>query len=131
MASKIEISNVSKKADSIISFTVEITAHTDGTVESVATPFNLDGFIILAIVVPSATVAPQASYDIELQDENGVDIMGGALSNLSATDPAQAMPLFGTDFFAPRFVSGPLTIAMSGNNISGAKTALTLFIKDA
>lgn len=130
MASKVEFSNVSKCTDKINCFTVNITADNDGSVTEVTTPFNIDGYIILVEVIPDKALPPTDKYDMELKSSNGVDIMGTALTDLSSTVSSQQMPLFGTDFFAPRFVSGPLTISLTNNSINGGKTTVIIYIKD-
>lgn len=130
MASKVEFSNVSKCTDKIKCFTISIAADTDGSVTEVTTPFNIDGYIILVEVIPDKTLPPTTEYAMELKSSNGVDIMGTALSELSSTVSSQQMPLFGTDFFAPRFVSGPLTISLTDNSVNGGKTTAIIYIKD-
>ena len=130
MASKVEFSNVSKCTDKIKCFTISITANTDGSVTEVTTPFNIDGYIILVEVIPDEALPPTNEYTMELKSSNGVDIMGTALSDLSSSASSQQMPLFGTDFFAPRFVSGPLTISLTDNSVSGGKVTAIIYIKD-
>lgn len=79
---------------------------------------NINAFIVLAVTDPGAT-APTASYDITLEDENGVDAMGGALADRSATVSEQAMPLI-SGSPVPRLVSGTLTFKLANNSVNSA-----------
>jgi hypothetical protein len=125
MASEISIGNVVKEADDVYSFEADITAHTDGSVDSVATPFDIDGWVFLATTNPGAT-APTDEYSLALNDSEGIDVFGGELETRSESNSEQAAPKIGNTYGA-RFVSGPLTIAVSGNSVSGALIALKVY----
>jgi len=63
-----------------------LTSKSDGTLSGTANcQFELNGgYIHLVDVNPSATAAPTADYDCQLQNGLGIDLMGGALQNLPA-----------------------------------------------
>ena len=78
------------------------------------------GYVIRVVTVPDGTAAPTADYDITISDQDGADVMGGALTDRSATVGEQAVPLAGA---APvsMLVSGTLTVAVTaaGNEKEG------------
>jgi len=101
-------------------FRYEITWLADdatGAVDPIDIP-GVDAFLTLVVTDPGAT-APTTLYDITLNDEYGVDVMGGALVDRSATATEQAMPLI-AGCPVPRVVDGPLTFALTGNSINSA-----------
>ncbi len=128
MASSVVITYPVRLTDTVHKFTATITAHTNGTVTSVVTPFNIDGHVMHAETVPSAVTAPQDNYDLVLSNANGVDVFGAELNNRATATAQQAMPKIGNSY-GDRYVDGPLTIAMSGNNVNGAITVLTVYFK--
>lgn len=115
-----------KNAGSLFWQDCTITAHTDGTVTSETTDYAIDGIVTEFLVNPG-TPAPQAAYDMTVTDSQGVDITNAtALANLSATDSARARPnVGGTTRAVP--VQGPLTIAVSNNNVNGAVVLLRIY----
>ena len=60
-----------------------VTASSGGTF-TVITDHDINGWILKVQTDPGAT-APTGDYDIDLDDANGEDIMGGALEDRSAT----------------------------------------------
>lgn len=80
---------------------------------------NINAFVVLAVTDPG-TPAPTASYDVTLEDAAGVDIMGGALTDRSATLSEQAMPLI-SGSPVPRLVKGPLTFKLANNSVNSAQ----------
>jgi hypothetical protein len=122
-----DISNDVREANVI---TIAWTAHTDGTVTSTQSADKLYGYIALVVVDPG-TPAPQALYDVTLTDSTGIDVMGGALADLSATAGLQTMPIIGpsgTTAYAGRFIDSKLTFNLSNNNVSGAKGTVYIYL---
>jgi len=85
-----------------------------------ASGVNIDGIVILVEFIPSATVAPTASYDITLRNSQGIDILGdtavagseaydGVGANLSATVPTESQVLLNGNYGAIP-VMGTLTL---------------------
>jgi hypothetical protein len=110
--------------------TISFTAHTDGTVTATQSADKLYGYIALVVVDPGSP-APQALYDVTITDETGIDVMGGALADLSATVSLQTMPVIGpsgTTAYAGRFVDSKLTFNLSNNNVSGAKGTVYIYL---
>lgn len=79
---------------------------------------NLTAYIVLAVTNPGST-APTNNYDITIEDSEGVDVMGGALADRSATASEQAMPLI-SGSPVPRLVHGPLTFKLTDNLVNSA-----------
>ena len=80
------------------------------------------GYITSVETVPGGT-APTTLYDIVLRrgTSAGVDVMGGALANRSATLAEQEMPTVGT-FLAPfpRWINGTVYVAITNNSVSSS-----------
>jgi len=91
-----------------------------GNFTATATGASIDGMVILAETIPSATVAPTNLYDITLVNSSGIDVFGGALTNRSATVAEQTMPLQNANYTGVP-VMGPLTfdVTNAGNSKSG------------
>jgi len=103
------------------------TAHTDGSFTDYEITEVIDGEVFMVVTNPGAT-APQADYDIDLKDSDGVDIMGATLDDRSASGTEQAAPLVGAAY-CPRFVDGKLTLAISGNNVNGAVGVISIYVE--
>ncbi len=102
------------------------TAQSDnGAVTSTACT-SFKGWVFMATTDPGSP-APQAAYDITLSDSDGVDIFNAELTNRSASDSEQAIPKTGSAYYGARFINGALTMALSGNNVGGAKGALKIY----
>jgi hypothetical protein len=93
-----------------------------------ATPFNIDGWVMYVITNPGST-GPTDDYDITLTDDDGVDIMGGALLNRDITNSEQAAPLIATGYYRDRYVSGPLTLTITNNSVNNATTVVTIYYR--
>lgn len=74
------------------------------------------------------TTAPTTLYDITLKNSYGLDIMGGKLSNRSATVAEGTAPYDSVnDLFLTTPVAGPLTIAITNNIVNAATGTLTIY----
>jgi len=88
---------------------------------------SFKGWVFMASTDPDGTAIPQDQYDITLSDSDGVDIFGGELTNRSNTTSEHAVPVIGSSYYGARFVNGPLTMALSGNNVGSAKGVLKIY----
>lgn len=95
------------------------TAAADGSLTSVTTEESIDGYVYMVVTDPGTT-APQALYDLTLTDSYGLDIMGGALLDRSATVTEQAFPVLLTGVYGSRRVNGRLTLNLTNNNVNAA-----------
>ncbi len=87
----------------------------------------VDGYVFLVITDPDGTTAPTDQYDITLKDSNGVDIMGGEITNRSDTDSEQAVPKIDA-VYGSRWIDGIATLAITGNSVASAITVVKIFI---
>ena len=111
----------------VLTFTC--TAHSaNGGYSSTASTHPIDGYVIMAVTDPG-TVSPTASYDLTITDEDGEDIMGGALVNRSATATESAQPEIGGTAVISRRVNGLVTLAITGNSVNSAATEVKLYYR--
>ncbi|MDI6796117.1 MAG: hypothetical protein QMD09_04195 [Desulfatibacillaceae bacterium] len=90
----------------------------------------VNGIVLKVRTAPGAgAYSPTDAYDITLTDDVGLDIMGGALANRSATAVEWETPLAsdGSSLVeAP--VQGPLHINIASNSTPAATVTLRLYI---
>lgn len=70
-------------------------------------------------------VAPTADYNVTLEDSIGMDILGGAGADRSASATEWAMPLWGTETIPAPVVEG-LTLKVAGNSVVSAEGQIRL-----
>ena len=80
----------------------------------------------LAVTIPDGTTAPTANYDITIEDANGIDMMGGQLTNRSATAKEQVVPKIG-DVYGARLCSGIWTFKLANNAVNSAAGTCYLY----
>ncbi len=80
----------------------------------------IKGYFGYEVRVNPGVMAPQALYDIVINDFDGIDLAGGSLANLSATVSARVTPWFTVD--------GPIALTITGNNVNKAETAIKIFL---
>ena len=83
-----------------------------GSIPATASPY-IFGWVFTVEVLPGSP-APTNGYDLTLSNVNGIDVMEGALADLSDTTKTIKKP-------AACFVAGALTLAASGQSAAGAK----------
>lgn len=86
-------------------------------------------YCVLAGTVPGSGTAPSSNYDIQILDTYGIDIMGGQLSDRSATESQQARPQLCVNDYGPRPIAGELTFSLSGNSVASATGTCVLFFE--
>lgn len=98
-----------------------------GDVNSITHP--LEGTILRVVTVPDPTDQPTASYDVILEDEDGIDLLAGQGANRSNVSSEHVAPavLFtdgASTSIAPPVVSGDveLKISNAGNAKAGHVT---------
>jgi len=82
---------------------------------------------VLAVTDPGS-VAPTASYDIEIKDEYGVDVFGGELKDRHTINSEQTQPKIGADY-GPRLCAGTWTFNLSGNSVNSATGKCVLYFE--
>ena len=91
-----------------------------GNFTATATTQEINGMVLMAEHVPSATAIPTDQYDVVLNNDQGIDVFGGALGNLSNTTAGETMPLLNGNYTAIP-VMGTLTfdVTNAGNSKAG------------
>ncbi len=89
---------------------------------------QIKGRYILEVRTNPGSTAPQALYDIVLNDTDGIDLMGGNLANRSATASEAAPPAITTGVYWPRPIDGTLTLVITGNNVNSAVTVVKIIL---
>lgn len=87
----------------------------------------LGRYCVLGVTDPG-TPSPTDNYDITIEDEYGVDIFGGKLTNRHTTTAQQETPLIGGDY-GGRLCAGGLTFKLANNAVSLAKGKCILYFK--
>jgi len=89
---------------------------------------NINGLVLGVETLPSDASAPTASYDITLTNQYGLDIMGGALANRSATATEYIQPYNATEGgYVSMPVDGALTVAILGNSVTDASGEIIVY----
>lgn len=98
------------------------------TATSTETTARIAGYYLIEARTNPGATAPQALYDIVLNDTDGIDLMGGTLANRSATASERAIPALATGIYGGTSVDGILTLAITGNNVNSAVTVVKFFL---
>jgi hypothetical protein len=83
-------------------------------------------FCFLLETIPGSP-APTADYDIVVEDAYGVDVVGGAWVDRSATTPEQTAPSILSGIYGGRVCAGPWTFKVSGNSVNSATATAYLY----
>lgn len=82
---------------------------------------------LLDLVVNPGAVAPQAAYDVVVNDQNGHDVLEALGGNLSATVTSKAPIVYsGTGLHPSIDECDVLTLSISGNNVNSAATVVEI-----
>jgi len=73
---------------------------------------SIHGWVALVEVVPDSVAPPAAAFDIALNTQDGIDVLGGQGDQISVSAPSQFVPQVG-DGLGTRPVSGVLTFTCS------------------
>lgn len=125
MASVVTQSHTARGPIGCVTFAV--TAHTDGTVTDTVVTTKISGKLLALQTNPGAT-APQANYDIVINDQDGIDVLQGVGANRHTANSERAAIVYsGTAIHPCVAMSDTLTLAISGNNVNGALTSIKLY----
>ena len=110
--------------------TITCTAHTNGVFTTTSTG-PLEGYLVRATTNPGT--APTTDYDITLIDRTGADVMGGTLTDRSATVTETVVPKLhddGTDrVYGGVLIRGGLDVTIANNSVNSAVVVIYLFIE--
>lgn len=119
-----------KERNGIVDITLDWTADdTDGSVPETETGWDIAGILQKVTTNPGAT-APTDDYDIVLEDEDDVDVMGGAMANRDTANSEVAFPKepAGTVNLNGVAVRGTLTFKLTNNSVNSATGKVRLTI---
>jgi hypothetical protein len=122
----------------IKTFSITFTASADNatipnyTISTALTPTLMNymkGFWIYTVQTDPGSTGPTAAYDIVINDVHGMDIMGGALADRSATATENVFPKFNQSSASYAPLDGTtLVIAVSNNLVNSATSTLKFFL---
>jgi len=105
----------------------------DGSVPSTTTTATItaeiSGYDIVEVRTNPGTTAPTASYDIVLNDTDGIDLMGGSLANRSETASERAIPLMTTGVYGTTTIDSTVAMVLTGNSVHSATGTVKLFLE--
>ena len=120
---KIQVLGNQKK---VVTVTITADASTgaiaNGTLN--AATLGLEGWYLYTVETDPGSTAPQALYDLVINDANGFDVAGGLLANRSAT--VTELVNIGTASHGFPVMRGNWTIVGTGNNVNNATVVLYL-----
>lgn len=82
----------------------------------------IDGMVYMVLTDPDGSTVPTDNYDVTLKNSNGIDIMGGKLTDRDETNTEVERPyILSETSFTPFPVDGALTLAIAdaGNSKVG------------
>lgn len=89
--------------------------------------YNLYGYITRVVTNPGAT-APTANYDLTITDSDGIDLVGGALMNRSATASEEVVAKWSDQgVFGGKKVHGPIILTFTNNAVNSAIVVVTVY----
>lgn len=110
----------------VITFTCTADS-TDGTyLSTVSNDKDIEGYVFLVITNPGATGPTDDTTDIVLNDADGIDIMGGEMTDVDETDSEQFVPLINS-VFGSRYVKGVLTPVITNNAVNSAVIVISVY----
>lgn len=88
----------------------------------------LGRYCVLGVTDPDAGTPPTDNYDIEILDEYGCDIFGGALTNRDTANSEQAVPKINS-VYGGRLCAGVWTFKLTGNSVNDAEGKCVLYFE--
>lgn len=87
------------------------------------------GMCIAEVRTNPGGTAPTAAYDIVINDTDGIDLMGGALANRSATASERVVPaLNAVGTYGSTLIDGTLTLVITNNAVNSAGIVVKVFL---
>ena len=80
----------------------------------------------IMVVETNPDTAPTPAYDITLTNAGGIDVMGGALANLDASDTERTQALLNGNYGIAT-VYGRLTLNITNNSVNGASGTIKIY----
>lgn len=98
----------------------------DGSVPNTDTLESINGCVALVVTDPGST-APTDNYDIVLNDDFGVDIMGGELANRDTANTEQVVPKMDA-VYGCRPVYGKLQLQITNQSVSSGNGVVYIHV---
>jgi len=89
----------------------------------------INGLYITEVRTNPGTTGPADNYDITIKDTDGIDLMGGSLTDRDTTNSEAAIPAISSGVYQDRPIDGILSLTISGNTTNAASTAVKVFLK--
>lgn len=102
---------------------------TDGSVPN--TTLELSGTIERVVTNPGST-APTANYDIVIEDQDGIDVMQGALANRHTSNSEEVIPTkagSAASTFSKITVHGTHTFKLTNNSVASATGTVIIYMR--
>ena len=97
------------------------TTDASGNLTATDTAYPLEGYLMLVETDPDGSAAPTDNYDIVLNDANGLDVMGGALSDRDTANTEATMPKLNGSY---TMIPVPGTLEMDVTNAGNSKSGV-------
>jgi hypothetical protein len=116
----------------VVTFTATADA-SDGSFPSTATSTDITnkikGYYLYKLITNPGSTAPTDNYDIVLNDEDGIDLLGGNGANRDTTNSEATYPVIGSQPFAQPIL-GPITLVITNNSVNSAGIVIkAVFVK--
>ena len=96
---------------------------------SVSVTKDIVGYYITEVRTTPGATAPTDNYAVLLYDSNGLDLLGGAGLNRSATASEATPPKILTSTYQSRPIDGTVTFAVSSNEVDTAIGSVKVFLR--
>jgi len=122
--------SLTKLTDGVYKYSILQDTTTSGVTSftDTATSQNIDGWVLALITAPSGVTSPTDNWDLYLKDSDDCDVFGAETDDRDTTNVEQAMPKIGNGY-EPRYVEGPLTLSISGNEVIDAEIQIDLYFQ--
>jgi hypothetical protein len=125
----VEQSRVSK----VVTFTCTGSAD-DGSFPATATNTAIseaiNGYYLYKVIVKPGTTNPTAAWDFTIVDGDGLDILGGTGTDMSASAVAMIAPKLNSSTYFAQPIIGPVTLTITNNSVHSAGiTIKAIFVK--
>ena len=96
----------------------------NGSFTAAAFDHSISGMIM--VVETNPDTSPTSAYDITLTNTGGIDVMGGALTNLDASDTERTQALLNGNYGIAT-VYGRLTLNITNNSVNSASGTIKIY----
>ena len=97
---------------------------TNGSFTAALFGHSISGMIM--VVETNPDTSPTPAYDITLTNTGGIDVMGGALTNLDASDTERTQALLNGNYGIAT-VYGRLTLNITNNSVNSASGTIKIY----